>query len=66
MTLHIYQDNSSEWRWRLVSRNGQIEGSCEEGHKRRAYVKKKCRKLFPHLEPVIDKPTPAGGFRGRL
>lgn len=31
--FEVYQDEKSEWRWRLVSRNGRITAESGEGYK---------------------------------
>lgn len=36
--FEVYQDKKSEWRWRLVSRNGRIVAESGEGYVKRHAV----------------------------
>lgn len=47
MTIRIYEDKSSQWRWRFVSENGRIIADSSEGYTRREDV-------IRAMETVID------------
>lgn len=55
MTLHLYQDASREWRWRLKARNGNILADSGEGYKRKQAAVRIARRLFPSV-PINGSP----------
>lgn len=55
MKFNIYRDNNSEWRWRLVSRNGRIIADSGEGYKGKSGAIKATRKM---LSLLFDESVP--------
>jgi uncharacterized protein YegP (UPF0339 family) len=57
--IERYQDESNEWRWRMVTANGRNLANAGEGYKRRGMCDKaiaRLRELFP-VAVVIELPT---------
>ena len=45
MKCVVFKDSASEWRWKIVARNGEIIATCGEGFTRRAHALSMARKL---------------------
>lgn len=45
----LYRDDAGEYRWRLLSRNGNIVADSSEGYENRA----DCEAMFKSLHPTI-------------
>lgn len=58
-TVEIYEDNASEWRWR-VSADGTILGKSSEGYNRAQYAENNLR-TFPRYCRPIDIKTASEG-----
>jgi uncharacterized protein YegP (UPF0339 family) len=54
MKVVVYEDESGDFRWRLVAENGEIISDSAEGYRHKGYVISMAEKLNPGAELVID------------
>jgi uncharacterized protein YegP (UPF0339 family) len=47
----VYRDDSGNWRWRRVARNGRITAASEEGVRSKWYCRIKAKLSNPGLTP---------------
>jgi uncharacterized protein YegP (UPF0339 family) len=54
MKVIVYEDESGDFRWRLVAGNGEIISDSAEGYRHKGYAITMAEKLNPNAELVID------------
>lgn len=59
-TFEVYEDNSGEWRWRVVATNGEIIGASSEGFANKGGAHRNARLLRDQLQ-VLVRSTWTGG-----
>ena len=57
MKVHVYEDESGDFRWRLVAENGEIISDSAEGYRHKGYCLSMAEKLNPNAELVIEDET---------
>jgi len=58
--FHVYQDNAGEWRWRLVTPNGNIIADSGEGYVSKQGAKRgieSVKRNAPEATVVVDEGT---------
>lgn len=53
--VEVYRDTAGEWRWRVVSANGQEIGRSEEGYNKRSYCLQVARDRNPGLTVEAER-----------
>lgn len=59
-TYELYKDDADEWRWRLVSDNGNIVAASSESYKNYSDIHEMVRKIGPFHEIRIIKESTDG------
>jgi uncharacterized protein YegP (UPF0339 family) len=54
MNVVVYEDESGDFRWRLVAENGEIISDSAEGYRHKGYCITMAKKLNFGAELVID------------
>ena len=51
--VQVYQDRKSEWRWRLIAKNGRILADSGEGYNSKTVAKNRASLVWTTLEVVL-------------
>jgi uncharacterized protein len=54
MKVVVYEDESGDFRWRLVAQNGEIISDSAEGYRHKGYCITMAKKQNPGAELAID------------
>jgi uncharacterized protein YegP (UPF0339 family) len=54
MKVHVYQDESGDYRWRLKADNGEIVADSSEGYRHKGYAITMAQKFAPDAELAMD------------